>query len=86
MAVTKKGNNRNPKRTQIGIEEITLVPSNSKCLPTLIEFIVYCGKHPEQRFWQALRNFADVPFIYVSNNCDGGGERIDTFYWQGRNK
>jgi len=46
-------------------------------------FLEYCLKHPEQRFWQALRNWAqeqnpDITHIWVSNGLDG--EKTDTFY------
>lgn len=31
---------------------------------TLNSFIKYAKKNPEQRFWQALRNFSGYDFIY----------------------
>jgi hypothetical protein len=30
------------------------------------EFNAYCEAHPQERFWQALRNWSGFPFIYVS--------------------
>jgi hypothetical protein len=29
----------------------------------LADFISYCAVHPEERFWQALRNWAGAAFI-----------------------
>lgn len=30
----------------------------------LLDFITYCFDHPEERFWQALRNWSDAYFIF----------------------
>jgi len=50
-------------------------------------FISYCAKHPDERFWQALRNWSGWSYIYVSNGSGPGGEDvIDTFYWEGGTK
>ena len=46
----------------------------------LNSFVAYCKKYPNQRFWQALRNWADVDSIYVQND---GEELRDTFYVEG---
>jgi hypothetical protein len=51
--------------------------NNKKLLDS---FIKYCEEHPEQRFWQALRNWSKFMFIYASNEISGEGELIDTFY------
>lgn len=45
----------------------------------LTEFIVFCNAHPDERFWQALRNWADVNFIFVGDSPD---QLKDTFYWE----
>lgn len=42
----------------------------------LKEFMQYCYTHPEERFWQALRNFAGVGSIIADLD--------DTFYWKTR--
>jgi len=45
----------------------------------LKSFTAYCEQYPEQRFWQALRNWSGRFFIYVKESpCYCGG--IDTFY------
>lgn len=58
----------------------------------LASFIAYCTAHPEERFWQALRNWCDVPFVLVSDIGPHDIEYIastrfqnlyDTFYWEG---
>lgn len=51
---------------------------NSKVLK---DFVKYCKANPEQRFWQALRNWAGVGFVSVSNGVDF---MQDTFYWEGK--
>jgi hypothetical protein len=57
--------------------------NNAKVLNSFVKF---CRLNPELRFWQALRTWAKVGFIYVCNDPSGEGESIDTFYWEGRNK
>jgi hypothetical protein len=56
-----------------------MVNKNSNLLKS---FIKYCEKHPEERFWQALRNWAGVAFIYASCVPEGRGGMEDTFYWE----
>lgn len=53
---------------------------NSKVLK---DFVKYCKEHPEERFWQALRNWSGHAFIFA------GKEWLlarDTFYFEGKNK
>lgn len=65
----------------------------------LESFQDYCIEHPEERFWQALRNWAGVAFIYaqptgvpifdifdVDSARDEKSEVYDTFYWEGKNE
>lgn len=40
-------------------------------------FIKYLEENPEERFWQAVRNFTHAPFLYVSDKMV---ELQDTFY------
>jgi hypothetical protein len=55
----------------------------------LASFVAYCESHPEERFWQALRNWTRYSLIlavpvgdgYLS---DGDGFRYDTFHWEGK--
>lgn len=54
---------------------------NIKSRATLSSFIRYCVTHPEERFWQALRNWSGYNFVCVSDN---NIEHEDTFYLQGR--
>lgn len=35
-----------------------------KCKKTLDSFITYCYANPEERFWQALRNWSGYTFIF----------------------
>lgn len=34
---------------------------------TLLDFIKYCNDHPDERFWQALRNWSGHSFILIAN-------------------
>ncbi len=52
----------------------------------LADFVRYCEEHPQERFWQALRNWANVYFIIASRECPMNASEQDTFYWEGRNK
>ena len=50
-----------------------------KSAKQLDDFVDYCFKHPELRFWQALRSWAKVNAIYVEIESDT--DIKDTFYW-----
>ena len=53
----------------------------------LADFVRYCEEHPEERFWQALRNWSAYAFIWVSNTKPFDGpptDLKDTFYWEGK--
>ena len=52
---------------------------NSK---VLADFVAYCEAHPSERFWQALRNWAEVKYVVVTDVK--GFYDVDTFYWEGR--
>lgn len=59
----------------------------------LADFIAYCILHPDDRFWQALRNWAGVNFIFFVNHVDWDKSNItmrelnalDTYYYEGKN-
>ena len=51
---------------------------NSEILKSFVE---YCKSHPQERFWQALRNWAGVGFVSISNGVDN---MQDTFYREGK--
>jgi hypothetical protein len=57
----------------------------------LASFVAFCEAHPDLRFWQALLNWANVNFIYVSScpsmniSPNAEIELRDTFYWEGEN-
>ena len=55
----------------------------SKNIDKLKDFWAYCATHPNERFWQALRNWSEYNFIYGSKGlCDYDiqEEMEDTFY------
>lgn len=55
----------------------------SKNADKLASFTAYCQAHPEERFWQALRNWSPYNFIYGSKKpvaMTGDGNLEDTFY------
>ena len=45
----------------------------------LLSFIEYCTNHPEQRFYQCLRNWSGEKFILFSN-VPPRAKQTDTFY------
>lgn len=51
----------------------------SKNRELLISFEKYCVEHPDERFWQALRNWAKIPFLLAKFDEKNV---IDTFYWK----
>lgn len=51
---------------------------------TLLDFLTYYSKHPELRFWQALRNWSNYAFIYGSNELIEDNKLEDTFYKKGK--
>jgi len=76
-------------------EKITrLVIPQSKSSDTLFDFVSYCVEHPYERFWQALRNWANVNFILFSKKNPNETTvndlidtfYIDTFYFEGKDK
>lgn len=60
----------------------------SKNHEVLQDFIQYCTDHPDERFYQALRNWMHVPFILVANYKDLDTDDFkgiqDTFYKEGK--
>ena len=59
-------------------------PNKNKAV--LKSFTEYCKKYPEQRFWQALRNWSDHSFVFVSDAEDivHHPQLKDTYYWSGK--
>jgi len=65
------------------------VSRNSKVLAS---FVAYCEAHPDERFWQALRNWSEYSFILASAfppyemelSESRQGLVVGTFYWEGR--
>jgi hypothetical protein len=43
----------------------------------LSSFIKHCKEHPDERFWQAIRNWSGYSAIYA----EGITGLIDTFSW-----
>ncbi len=41
--------------------------SKNKNEEVLASFSIYCHLHPEERFWQALRNWSGHAFIFAGN-------------------
>ncbi len=50
----------------------------------LSDFARYCAGHPEERFWQALRNWSGFGFVLVTNDPEAKRYAEDTFYWRGK--
>lgn len=59
----------------------------SKNLELLKDFGIYCSNHPDERFWQALRNWMGVRYIYISNDTVTYMPNIkNTYYFEGKDK
>lgn len=58
------------------------VTRNSK---VLTDFCKYCEEHPDERFWQALRNWSGYGKIFVTPIGDPMNF-INTYSWEGRQK
>ena len=49
-------------------------------------FIKYMEENPDERFWQAVRNFSGYAFIIASDIPPDSPSQEDTFYWEGKTK
>src|SRR5687767_8978552 len=54
----------------------------------LIDFVMYCSKHPNERFWQALRNWSGYSSVFGGDYIysDKGDVKIgfvDLFSYEG---
>ena len=56
----------------------------NKNIKLLKDFEKYCKQHPEERFWQALRNWSKANKILFSKSWEGLYH--DTFYFEGKDK
>jgi hypothetical protein len=58
----------------------------SKNATLAVDFAGYCIRHPEERFWQALRNWSGHNFILAANSLGPDYNTptnwLDTFYWE----
>ena len=53
----------------------------------LTSFARYAVEHPEQRFWQALCNWANVQSIHIVRDVTKDAiNYVDTWYMEGKNK
>jgi hypothetical protein len=57
----------------------------NKNIDTLSDFMLYCQKHPNERFWQALCNWCNCRRISIQSLANMN-EDIDTFYFEGKDK
>ena len=55
----------------------------SKNLELLTSFTEYCTAHPQERFWQALRNWAELDYLLSQGKKEVG--TTDTWYWENKN-
>jgi len=63
----------------MGYSKTTMNKKNKKLLADFLEYLV---ANPDQRFWQALRNWSGAEKI----NFETKGYQIDTFYWNEKDK
>ena len=87
-----KGKKAAVKKEPKGYEELNKyekwLNGKSKNKNLMIEFQNYCIDHPDERFWQALRNWAKVERIYATRFSEDDDDTLveDTFYWNKKNK
>lgn len=63
------------------------VDGESRNSTVLRDFIAYCRAHPDQRFWQALRNWSGQEFIKAQNWFGNPwAVTVDTFNWEGKDR
>lgn len=66
------------------MSEVTAL-KGAKSYTVLLSFIKYCIAHPQERFWQALRNWSGSPYILMSRYLPPDNHISDTFYFKGKN-
>ena len=71
------------------LSKLSPIGDDDRSAETKKEFVKYLMSHPEQRFWQAVRNFSEYSFIVGSNvtpemMSDSGAVMEDTFYKEGK--
>lgn len=49
-------------------------------------FVQYMIEHPDERFWQAARNYSGYGFIIASDTPPDSPSQADTFHWEGKAK
>lgn len=55
----------------------------SQNIEVLWSFVKFCLRNHDLRFWQALRAWAGVNFVYTSSKVLTKDAQ-DTYYWEGR--
>ena len=51
-------------------ENTVFFPPSSRSASSVFDFVKYCAAHPEERFWQALRNWSGYAFVVVVKEKD----------------
>lgn len=55
---------------------------------TLLSFVSYCAQHPDERFWQAIRNWSGYDFVVTTDTppyeINENSLILDTFYLEGK--
>lgn len=62
-------------------QEAVLLILRQRHLTLLASFVHYSFTHPEERFWQALRNWSEASALLWTR----GGQPVDTYYCERRN-
>ena len=57
---------------------------DSKNFSLLTQFTNYCAEHTDERFWQALCNWAKVDKVYIGKYDEDIDEDVieDTYYFE----
>ena len=84
--MTKKQKEQLRKLGREVLEKADIIICDEKCKSNklLTSFSKYCAEHPQERFWQALRNWSGRAFILKANDYDFKTHTYkqisDTFY------
>lgn len=60
--------------------------TDPSCIKLAEEFLQFCKKNPQMRFWQALLAWSELGYIVHMPSISRPTMWEDTFFWQGRNK
>lgn len=76
-------------KVEVNVSEAVKGWHESKNAGVLADFILYCYRHPDERFWQALLNWSEANFILRCGGSITAYDHVavhkhDTYYREGK--